>query len=540
MALIPYRYGYPGLNNELSLLPLDEVLTHLKNYLGNFLLDGVVTAVYWHRLADDKALQTHAQGMAALRYLSRKFLQLRPLDLNTVQINLQLAPNPELRAYEVLLRKVAPEPALMQRLDKLLEAHRLDAARGLLLDLLTAKPGMLWLADQLLQLDDLADRAEPEWLDRFQCPPPLLGLWQARLCNFYARAQQWGAAVACWSAVPEQWRTETLCNLAAEAHYRVGQQARAQELFALSLAKDPLQAPVRHRLAALQYPLVPDRGLPERRRTAIHLYSWNKAELLAETLASLARTHIGQARIQVLLNGCSDGSRELVQGFQDGALAGRLECIELPVNVGAPAARNWLAAHPASRESDYVAYLDDDVELPEDWLCALLTRLEQHPEAGVVGCKILTPGEPPTLQYLFRNLAVVRDDVFRLSLDTPNDRKDTHLYDFTRLTHNVMGCCHVFRREALAACPTFDLRYSPSQMDDIAHDFELLLHGFQVLYCGEVACLHKQKTGGTAMKGSDIIQWGNVMGNDVKFFHRYYAQRETLRTFRNDTSFLFP
>lgn len=539
--MIPiYRYGYPGLNNELSILSLEEVLAHLKNYLGNFLLDSAVTAVYWNRLAGDKTLQSHPQSLAALRYLSRKYLQLRPLDLNMVQINLQFEPSRELQAYEVMLRKVAPEPILQQRLDKLLESHRLEAARRLLLDLLRAKPGMIWLADHLLQLDALAGRTDPEWLDRFQCPPPLLGLWQARLCSFYARSWQWDAAVQCWSMVPEQWRTEQLCNLAAEAHFRVGQQARAQEIYSLSLSKDPLQAPVLHRLSALQNPLMPDRALPDRHSTAIHLYSWNKAEFLAETLASLSRTHIGRARVYVLLNGCSDGSREVVQGFQDSVLAGRLECIELPVNVGAPAARNWLAAHPASRESDFVAYLDDDVELPEDWLCALLTRLEEHPEAGVVGCKVLTPGVFPTLQYLFRNLAVVRDDLFRLSLDTPNDRTDTHLYDFTRLTHNVMGCCHVFRREALAACPTFDLRYSPSQMDDIAHDFELLLHGFQVLYCGEVACLHKQKTGGTAMKGSDIIQLGNVMGNDVKLFHRYYAQRETLRGFRNDTSFTFP
>jgi len=41
--------------------------------------------------------------------------------------------------------------------------------------------------------------------------------------------------------------------------------------------------------------------------------------------------------------------------------------IELPVNIGAPAARNWLIARDETWQSDYIAFLDDDITMPENW-----------------------------------------------------------------------------------------------------------------------------------------------------------------------------
>ena len=69
-----------------------------------------------------------------------------------------------------------------------------------------------------------------------------------------------------------------------------------------------------------------------------------------------------------------------------------VKVINLPTNIGAPAARNWLMCQPENEHSEFTAYLDDDVLLPENWLQALIDTLDSYPAAGVAGAKIINTG----------------------------------------------------------------------------------------------------------------------------------------------------
>jgi GT2 family glycosyltransferase len=289
---------------------------------------------------------------------------------------------------------------------------------------------------------------------------------------------------------------------------------------------------VRYRLEELEQPFRPDPAMLDR-HVAIFLYSFNKSELLQLTLRSLAASERGNAKIVVLLNNCTDDSLAAVTALNQDLFAGSLEIISLPVNIGAPAARNWLLSTEHGQKAEYVAFLDDDVEVPHDWLIKLLTVLRTHPDAGVVGAKILAPGTPKRYQYLYRNISVARDDLLRISLVTPNFNYDCGVYDFIRPTATVMGCCHVFTRAALDAAPWFDIHFSPTQMDDISHDLDLCLRGFKVMYCGLVECVHHQNSGIGRNTAHDLIKLGNVMGNDVKFFYRYLSEAAKLRKMNN-------
>jgi GT2 family glycosyltransferase len=199
-----------------------------------------------------------------------------------------------------------------------------------------------------------------------------------------------------------------------------------------------------------------------------------------------------------------------------------MKIISLPVNIGAPAARNWLLQTDETQDAEYIAFLDDDVEIPNEWLNILISVMKKYPKAGVVGAKVINRGSPKRLQYLYRNIAIAKEDLIRLSLDTPNFNYDPKIYDFIRTTTTVMGCCHLFRREALDKVRFFDIRFSPSQMDDIAHDIDLRINGFEVIYCGLVECVHHQGSGIGRNTSLEIQKWGNVLGNDVKFFYRFY------------------
>ncbi|GAB7079196.1 glycosyltransferase [Megalodesulfovibrio paquesii] len=535
-----YRYGERGLAKELAPLSLQEVLEHFKNHLGNFLLDGSAASSYLNRLAADQALTTVPQAMAALWYATNIYFQQRPLDKDAAQLMHQLRPSPVTERQAALARQFDPGETLRDRLERLLVTHRHEAAQRMLVELLRAKPGHLWVAVQLLEVEEKLGHCQPDWLAAFQCPPPGEGLWLAQLTRFHSRMGNHAQALETWERTPAPWRLTQCRNAAASSLVALGRTSDAVSMYEASLQCDPLQHPLRHRLAALRSPLHPNATLLETRDIVINLYSWNKADLLEETLRALADTDIGGARVQVLLNGCTDDSKARVLALREAHFGAALELIELPVNIGAPAARNWLVALPRSRQADYVAFLDDDVLPGKDWLTGLVTALEAHPRAGVAGCKILNPDSPPTIQYLYRNVSLARHDMIRISLDKQADTHDSHVYDFTRTTASVMGCCHVFRRAALEACPTFDLRYSPTQMDDIAHDLDLCLAGFEVLYCGEVSCVHRQQSGKAAKDSVNYVQMGNMLGNDVKFFHTFFDRREQLKALRNPTDFEFP
>jgi len=229
---------------------------------------------------------------------------------------------------------------------------------------------------------------------------------------------------------------------------------------------------------------------------AIALYTYNKAVDLDLTLASLFATDIGQARTVVLDNASTDDTPAVIAAWTDRVGAARLRGIRLPVNIGAPAARNWLAADPDIGQADHVAYLDDDVDLPPDWLGRLAAAAVCYPEAGVWGCHVADAANPAIAQGIDAMLLPPSPD----APGTPQPRLgDAHAqgFDYGAFAHmrpclTVMGCCHLFRRERLLAAGGFDIRYSPSQYDDVDHDLRLVLAGRPPVYQGHLTVRHRR------------------------------------------------
>lgn len=514
-----YRFVQNGLPAELSAISTDDVLRHLRNHLGNFLLDSATCAVYLNRLTQ---LPDHERNETIgrwLRYLLRKYSLLNPFDELTAQLMIQMGFN--LHARQRALAKCRPPQAVAEWLARPRDKQQPSARRAKLLDALRATPFVPAIAERLLENDiETGVPAGSEWLSLLRMP----ALLRAPLEHMRVRALLLQgdptAAREAMEQAPDEADNEYWLNTKAGIMARTGDLGSATGLYRASLDLDPLQDPVCRRLAEIKSPFRPDPAVLEA-STEIFLYSWNKRDLLQGTLASLAASRIGSAGVTVLLNGCSDGSRDMVEQVSREMFGGRIGIVELPINIGAPAARNWLLATERGRTADYVAFLDDDVEVPGNWLESLLTVLRDTPGAGVAGAKVVMPGLPRRMQYLFRNVAHSSPGLLRLSLDTPNDNRDDGLYDFVRPTASVMGCCHAFTRAALDAVPDFDIRFTPSQMDDIAHDLDLRLKGFGVVYCGLVACVHHQMSGyGRGAKSSLGSQLG-VLGNDVKFYYRF-------------------
>ncbi|MBI9081753.1 MAG: glycosyltransferase family 2 protein [Pseudodesulfovibrio sp.] len=262
--------------------------------------------------------------------------------------------------------------------------------------------------------------------------------------------------------------------------------------------------------------------------TAILLYSWNKGLELDATLRSLMASDLSGVSLFVLDNGSTDNTAEILESWQsrfESVLGSdRFTTISLPVNIGAPAARNWLMHLEAVRHHDFICYLDDDVELPADWLLKLGAAERQYPEAGVWGCKVVDHANASLVQSADSHLSVDKNaPPMDLTRTAPNPFKltdlhiqslDSGLFDILRPCASVTGCCHLFRTAILLESGDFAIHLSPSQYDDMEHDLRLCEAGLFPVYQGHLTVHHKKRTG--AASRVSMQEEGNALGNKYK------------------------
>ncbi len=277
-------------------------------------------------------------------------------------------------------------------------------------------------------------------------------------------------------------------------------------------------------LYELAFPLPP--APPEDRSPAILLYSWNKAAVLEDTLRSLRDTDTGDAPIVVLNNGSTDGTAAMLEARQ-AEWGDRLRIVTLPVNVGAPAARNWLLSLPEAQERDSLVFLDDDLLLTPGWLQTLQSAAAAFPRAGVVGCRILECEPPHAVQcadfFLLppedgdRSFADFQEKIFVHGGSMGS--LDRLLTLHTRPCLSVSGCCHLIRRKTVETCGGFDIRFSPSQFDDLERDLRLTLAGHEIVCAGGAAVRHVQHS--SLRQAATRARTAHVFGNKIKLEYLY-------------------
>ncbi|TIH18450.1 glycosyltransferase family 2 protein [Marinifilum sp. JC120] len=263
-------------------------------------------------------------------------------------------------------------------------------------------------------------------------------------------------------------------------------------------------------------------------QVAVCLYTFNKADDFDATMSSLAESPLDNVHIFALDNGSSDHTSEIMASWKD-RLGDRFRSIDLPVNVGAPAARNWLKNMNELKLYDYVAYLDDDALIPDDWQAHFSAAVESYPDAGVWGCKVVNEDQLEVIQHAdlhLRETPADFEDVLRSFefsyLDPYNQDLDYGQFDYCRPCVSVTGCFHLFRQSVLEHSGDFDLRYSPTQYDDLDHDLMLAVAGKSAVYQGKLQVKHKRKSG-SASTISRAAR-GSGAGNVIKLESKYEAR----------------
>lgn len=258
--------------------------------------------------------------------------------------------------------------------------------------------------------------------------------------------------------------------------------------------------------------------------TAVLVYSWNNADLLRQTLQSLSQSDLGDASILLLDNGSSDHTPSVIQASA-GLFGQRMKNLRLPVNIGAPAARNWLLRHPGASRYQTLVFVDDDVLLPPDWLTQLATQYSQAPAGAIVGCRIMDQAPRKTVQMTDVNLLDIESDGEFLIANAGSGELDLGLHDYTRPCLSVTGCCHMMDRRHAEELGGFDLRFGPSQFDDFDLDLRNALQGGHAFYAGRTAIRHCQRS--SLSQANSEAKLGHIQGNMLKLRSKYSPEQKT-------------
>ena len=235
------------------------------------------------------------------------------------------------------------------------------------------------------------------------------------------------------------------------------------------------------------------------------------------TLEALHASELYGCPITVLNNGSTDNTAEILKNWHERTDVD-LRVITLPVNIGAPAARNWLLGTEQARAADWVVFLDDDALVPKDWLGLFGRAMHNYPAAAVVGCRIHSAAAPMALQSVDLHFECSATGDYKLC-DTHLNTPDFGQYSYLRPALSVTGCCHCITRKSLDAHGHFDLRFSPSQFDDLERDFRVAQSGGQCIYQGFLSVGHIKHSG--LMAGITPWQKANIQGNLSKLWGSY-------------------
>jgi GT2 family glycosyltransferase len=286
-------------------------------------------------------------------------------------------------------------------------------------------------------------------------------------------------------------------------------------------------------------------------RGVVLFYTWNKAEDLDRALAAVFAAELYGARVVVLDNGSTDATPDVLAAWA--ARCGeRLSVLRLPVNVGAPAARNWLLSLKEVRSADWAAYMDDDALVEPDWLGRLGAAVRAYPAAGAWGARVVDGARPHVFQsadlFLFdppgpgsgagrggareglRNDADPEQRLFRVG-GLHAQVLDVGQFRHLRPCASVTGCVHLFKASVLLENGGFDVRFSPSQYDDLDHDLRLCLAGRVPVFQGHAAVRHGKRTGAAGVPGGpgDAGALGNMFKLQAKHTPETVARiRETV------------
>jgi GT2 family glycosyltransferase len=242
---------------------------------------------------------------------------------------------------------------------------------------------------------------------------------------------------------------------------------------------------------------------------SVIIVNYNGRQHLGELLASLARQVQPAAEVILVDNASSDGSATYVrQEFP------WVNVIKLKENVGFAEGNNQGLAHA---RGDYIALLNPDTRVNEQWLSELVRALELDERIAAAVPKIYSDGSPSTIEQAgaeFNNLGHCWTRGF--------NQPECGQFDAPTEVPALTGCSVLLRRKALRGEPLFD-----QDLFMYYEEFDLSLRlrgrGHTVMYAPKAQVHHKgMQSIRQTTRQSNLLQQFYCNRNRLKILFKYY------------------
>lgn len=192
---------------------------------------------------------------------------------------------------------------------------------------------------------------------------------------------------------------------------------------------------------------------------SIAIPSWNTRDLLAQCLESVFRGSDGLSReVIVVDNASSDGSGDMVA-----ARYPQVHLIRNRTNVGFAGACNVAYKQSTGR---YFMLLNSDTVVLEDALKSMVEFMDEHPDAGAAGCRLLNgDGSLQRSCSCFPSALTELFDALYLSKVFPRSKTFACYpmsywdFDHVRMVDFAGGSCLIVRRETISEVGLLDEGY---------------------------------------------------------------------------------
>ena len=209
--------------------------------------------------------------------------------------------------------------------------------------------------------------------------------------------------------------------------------------------------------------------------TAVVL-NYNGRQLLEALLPSIEAQSLSGLKVVVVDNGSSDDSVSWLERERP-----ELEIVRLAENIGVTAALNVCLR---AADTEFVALLNNDVQLDPDCLGELVNALRAHPEAGSAGGKLLDFEQRGVIDGAGDTLTW-RGNGHRRGHGEP----DRGQYDEPRAILGACGGAAVYRRSALQEVGLFDEDFY-AFFEDVDWSLRAQVAGFQCRYVPSAVAYH--------------------------------------------------
>jgi GT2 family glycosyltransferase len=245
--------------------------------------------------------------------------------------------------------------------------------------------------------------------------------------------------------------------------------------------------------------------------TTIAILNYDGRALLERVLPSIANQDHPSFRVVVVDNGSRDGSADWLRREWP-----QVELVELPENVGVTAALNRAVG---AAGGEFVALLNNDIELERGWLSALVSDLRAHPEAAAACGKLL--------QFSDRGRIDAAGDLLAWGSAVANrgaGEVDQGQYDQPGEVFGAGAAAALYRRSAFDVVGPFDEDFW-AYLEDVDWAFRARLAGFTARYVPAAVGYHM----GSATTAQRPLYQALQRQNQLALVAKDYPARKLLR-----------